>query len=122
MRVVDNVLTFPKREGPLAFGAAKGLGMDLHDAQGLDLLLRGNQVVFEPAASVLGPGKPQGTGILLRGWEGSVLGIEENLVRGAAVGLRARDFDPETSWALRANTFEVEVPVDYDDSVANEPG
>lgn len=121
MSIARNKVHFPAAKNALGVAAAgSGVGFDLHDAQGLKLRLEGNEVTFEPPTGLLG-GKAKGTGILLRGWAGSDLGILDNAVRGADVGLRARDFDEATSWALLRNSLDARVPVDYDGSVANEP-
>lgn len=128
MRIAGNHIRFPAPEGPAAMLArGNGIGLDLHDAADLDLLVEGNEVVFEPGSAksglpLLGKAtEAKGTGVLLRGYAASALTIAQNTVHGAAVGLRARDFDAATQWWLRDNAFGAATPVDYDGSVANAP-
>lgn len=122
LRVAGNRIAMPAGDGLAS--PRGGAAMDLHDAKGVALLLEGNEARFAAPAGLAGllAGEPRGVGVLLRGWEASDLRIEGNAVRGAGVGLRARDFDGATTWTLRGNDFDAATPVDYDGSVANEPG
>lgn len=128
MRIAQNRIRFPAPEGAAALLArGNGIGLDLHDAQGLAIAVQGNEVVFEAGSAKSGlpllgkAAESKGLGLLLRGWAGSALIIADNSVQGAAVGLRAREFDAATQWWLRDNAFDAATPVDYDGSVANEP-
>jgi hypothetical protein len=131
LRIDDNTVTFPAPAGlggALA-GPAGGTGFDLHDANGTRLELERNTVLFQSASGApMVPGMPSaasqasGIGILLRDWVGSDLALQGNVVRGAHVGVEARAFDGATHWALASNTWDADVPVDYDGSVANPPG
>jgi hypothetical protein len=126
LRIVRNVLTFHAPEGPVP-GAPLlavrrgGVGLDLHDAQGVALVVEGNTVHFPAPGKGLVGGKAEGIGILLRGWSGSALEVVANEVKGAGTGLRARAFDEATHWRLAGNAFDAPVQVDYDASVANQP-
>lgn len=96
---------------------AAGSGIVVHDVADARVLVEGNSVARGGNSLQLGQ-----NGILLKRFANSTVHLRENDIGAYRYGIRASEFDANTTWSAEANDAPAsEYPVYWDDSVPNPP-